>query len=75
MGSYGKDFDATIFRNCSLWQRLENNTLHLPKPEALPGADILLPFAFVGHEAFGLSSNLLRPYSGKNLSLNKKVFN
>jgi hypothetical protein len=75
VGSCGKDSDATIFRNCSLWQRLENNTLHLPKPEAVRGVDIPLPFAFVGDEAFGLSTNLLRPYSGKNLLLNKKVFN
>jgi hypothetical protein len=48
-----------------LWQKLENNTLHLPKPEAVPGVDIPLPFAFVGDEAFGLSTNLLQPYSEK----------
>jgi hypothetical protein len=71
VGSYGKDPDATIFRNCSLWQKLENNNLHLPKPEAVPGVDIPLPFAFMGDEAFALCMNLLRPYSGKN-SLNNK---
>jgi hypothetical protein len=60
VGSSGKDSDATVVRNCSLWQKLETNTLYLPRPEAVPGVDIPPPFAFVGEEAFGLSTNLLR---------------
>lgn len=75
IGSYGKDFDSTIFRNSSLYRGIENNTLLLPKPNEVPGVAIPLPFAFVGDEAFGLSPNLLRPYSGKHLSVPKRVFN
>lgn len=34
-----------------------------------------MPFVIVGDEAFGLSLNVMRPYGGKHLSTQKKVFN
>nr|CAI5821389.1 unnamed protein product [Callosobruchus analis] len=75
IGSFGKVSDATIFQNSSLWKKLENKCLNIPKPTLVPGIEHSLPFAFVGDEAFGLSPHLLRPYSGKQLASNKRVFN
>nr|CAI5836615.1 unnamed protein product [Callosobruchus analis] len=75
IGSFGKDSDATIFQNSSLWKKLENKCLNIPKPTLVPGIEHPLPFAFVGDEAFGLTPHLLRPYSGKQLASNKRVFN
>lgn len=34
-----------------------------------------MPYAFVGDEAFGLSTNMLRPYAGKCLPVHKRIFN
>lgn len=64
VGSYGKDSDSTIFRNSVLWKNLERNILNIP-----------IPYAFVGDEAFGLNTHLLRPYSGTHLPNRKKNFN
>nr|CAH7753453.1 unnamed protein product [Callosobruchus chinensis] len=75
IGSFGKDSDATIFQNSSFWKKLENKCLNIPKPTLVPGIEHPLPFAFVRDEAFGLSPHLLRPYSGKQLASNKRVFN
>lgn len=75
MGSYGKDSDSTIFKNSSLWNKLQNNSLNIPKPNLVRGIEIPIPYAFVGDEAFGLSTNMLRPYAGKYLPVNKRIFN
>lgn len=75
VGSYGKDSDSTIFKNSSIWKQMGRGTLQIPEPKRLPGSDIAVPFAFVGDEAFGLSTNLLRPYSGTHLPVEKRVFN
>lgn len=76
VGSYGKDSDSTIFQNCSLWQALLNSTLGLPEEECLPGTtNPKIPYFFVADEAFGLHKNLLRPFSGHQLSVGKRVFN
>ncbi|XP_050545824.1 uncharacterized protein LOC126908041 isoform X2 [Daktulosphaira vitifoliae] len=45
------------------------------EPNLINGIQIPIPYAFVGDEAFGLSTNLLRPYSGKCLPVNKRIFN
>lgn len=75
IGSYGKHADSTIFQESNLWKEIQGNTMKIPKPNILPGFHEVLPYAFVGDEAFGLSTNLLRPYSGHNLVHNKKEFN
>uniref|UniRef100_A0A8C5PCV2 DDE Tnp4 domain-containing protein n=1 Tax=Leptobrachium leishanense TaxID=445787 RepID=A0A8C5PCV2_9ANUR len=43
VGSYGKDFDSTLFRNSTLWDELESGTLHIPRPAPLPGSDVAVP--------------------------------
>lgn len=51
-----------------------NNTLNLPQPTPLPNTNIVLPYVFVGDEAFALHQNLLRPYSSQQLDAEKSVF-
>lgn len=75
VGAYGKDADSTIFQNCSLWNKLENGTLDLPRPSIINGIDIPMPFAFVGDDAFPLSKHVLKPFKGKLLSKEKRIFN
>lgn len=75
VGSFEKDSDSTIFKNSSLWNKLQNNSLNIPSPNFIPGINIPIPYAFVGDEAFGLSTNVLRPYAGKYLQDIKRTFN
>jgi len=75
VGSFGKDSDSTIFKNSTLWTLLANNSLNIPEPSVLPNTDANVPYLFVGDEAFSLSTNVLRPYGGRNLSQKKRIFN
>lgn len=76
IGSYGKDCDSNIFKISSLWASLKRNKLEIPEEKCLPGSiNPQLPYFFLGDEAFGLDKHLIRPYSGHNLTQNKRIFN
>lgn len=75
IGSYGKSSDSGIFKNSKLYEKLINNSLNIPSPTSIGVSTTKYPYVIIGDEAFGLSENLLRPYGGKNLSYEKKIFN
>lgn len=77
IGSYGKDCDASIFKETSLWKSIENNQSEIPEDEFIPGLDsIEIPYFFLGDEGFGLHRHLLRPYARTtHLTEQKKIFN
>lgn len=75
IGSYGKHADSTIFQKSNLFKLIQQNVLKLPQPQLLSGWNEVMPYAFVGDEAFGLSVNLPRSYSGNSLTNDKKLFN
>lgn len=62
VGCNGRVSDGGVFRNCSLYQALENCVL--------PEGHIL-----VGDNAFPLKEYLLKPYPGNRLTLKQKIFN
>lgn len=41
-----------------------NNALNLPRGKVLPGRTVKDPFVFLGHNAFPLMKNLMKPFSG-----------
>ena len=49
--------------------------LEVPQYSALPGESVLLPHFMVADEAFGLKTNIMTPFPGKNLSRKKVLFN
>jgi hypothetical protein len=49
--------DGGVFRNCELYQRIEE------KSAALPMQTQRVPYCFVGDEAFALSQNVMKIYS------------
>lgn len=76
IGSYGKDCDSNIFKNSSLWTGIKKNEVGIPEEKCLRGTTSpKVPYFLVGDEAFGLDRHLLRPYGGKNLTLDKRIFN
>ncbi|XP_077263980.1 uncharacterized protein LOC143898401 [Temnothorax americanus] len=55
---------------------LESKEFNLPPPEALYEDDpILLPYVLVGDEAFPLTEYMMRPYPGKDMTLEKRLYN
>lgn len=77
VGAYGANHDSTVFSNCEfgrLWLN-RDPILQVPKNAALPGQDVPIPHFMVADEAFGLKSNIMTPFPGKNLSQTKRLFN
>ncbi|GFQ97232.1 DDE Tnp4 domain-containing protein [Trichonephila clavata] len=75
IGAEGHNSDGGVFKNSIFGQSLEKGTLDLPCPVEIPGTTKMLPFLFIGDEAFPLKSNLMRPYPGVALSKDKAIFN
>lgn len=75
IGAYGKESDSTIFHNTKLYDLQIRGDLPTPISRPLPGFQEPVPFVFVGDEAFSISNNVMRPYSGKHLSVKQRVFN
>ena len=44
VGCNGQIFDGGVFKNCTLYQELDEKALNLPKPSLLPGSTIASPY-------------------------------
>ncbi|KAJ8025522.1 Protein ALP1-like [Holothuria leucospilota] len=75
IGAYGRESDGGVFSRSAFGIQLENDTLPIPVPTHLPGTDVEVPYVFVGDEAFPLKKYLMRPYPGRDLPIDKRVFN
>lgn len=64
IGSQGGVSDGGVFKNCTLYKNMEKKKLNLPMPSTLPNLTIEVPYVFVGDQAFALSENIMKPYSG-----------
>nr|CAI5850797.1 unnamed protein product [Callosobruchus analis] len=61
-----------VFLTC---YTIQNNTAHFPPPAALPGLQADVPYVIIADEAFPLMKNLMKPYPGRELSPEAKIFN
>ncbi|KAL7401056.1 hypothetical protein ABVT39_022147 [Epinephelus coioides] len=77
VGGYGRTSDGGILANSAFGQSLRSGTLQLPADLPLPGADHRgqQPHVFVGDEAFPLRKNLMRPFPGRMLPKERRIFN
>ncbi|XP_063219307.1 uncharacterized protein LOC134529310 [Bacillus rossius redtenbacheri] len=75
VGAYGKNSDGGIFVNSNFGRALENRQLNVPTSRALPGTNVELPMVIVADEAFPLKSYMMRPYPGKGLTDDRRIFN
>ena len=79
IGDYGSQSDGAVFKNSNLGQAFINGKLDIPEPKQLPNYPEggLLPYCWVGDEAFSCRMDLLQPYSrgtrGVRLSLAQKI--
>lgn len=77
VGGYGRSSDGGILANSAFGQALRSGTLHLPADQPLPGAEHRgpQPHVFVADEAFPLRRNLMRPFPGRLLPRERRLFN
>ncbi|KAM7304263.1 uncharacterized protein ISCGN_014163 [Ixodes scapularis] len=75
VGAYGKQSDGGVLQQSAFGQLLEQGRLELPKDLPLPCTRIPAPCVFVGDEAFQLRPDFLRPYPGRGLDGDKRIFN
>lgn len=75
IGAYGSESDGGVFKNSIFGKLLDENKMSVPQPKLLPNTNIIHPYTFVADEAFPLKSYILRPYPGKNLDPEKRIFN
>ena len=77
IGDYGSNSDGGVFGRSVVGRRLQSDTLDLPTDQPItdiPGENPM-PFVMVGDEAFPLGPHLMRPYPGRGLSEDKRIFN
>lgn len=73
VGSYGRESDLT--KSASIGKRLDEGSLNLPRPEPINANTKSLPYVFIADEAFGLTTNVMCPYGGKNLTVSSRLYN
>ena len=80
-GDYGIQSDDVVIKNSNLGQAFVNWELDIPEPKELPNYPEggLLPYCWVGDEAFPCRMHLMWPYPrgtrGVRLPLSQKIFN
>uniref|UniRef100_A0A8C4TAU6 DDE Tnp4 domain-containing protein n=1 Tax=Erpetoichthys calabaricus TaxID=27687 RepID=A0A8C4TAU6_ERPCA len=74
IGAYGRDSGGVFVRSQFGSQLIQGNLFLLP-PSTLPGSEVLSPHVFIADEAFPLKDNLIRPYSGTNLTPKQRIYN
>ncbi|XP_069610675.1 uncharacterized protein [Ranitomeya imitator] len=76
IGAYGRSNDSQVFKTSPMGHCLYGDTYDFPPARPLPGTTgPPMPYVCVGDEAFQLSPHLLKPYSSRDLTRTKKVFN
>ncbi|CAF4946326.1 unnamed protein product [Pieris macdunnoughi] len=77
VGAPGREGDSSIFKSSNFGQKLTCSQLDLPEPAHLPNniGKPPVPFVFIGDAAFGLNKNVMRPFSLRNITTPKKIYN
>ena len=77
VGGYGRTSDSGTLQYAAFAEGLRDGTLGIPPATAIPGSELWwpLPYTFVGDAGFPLMTNLLHPFPGHHVPLERRVFN
>ena len=68
VGGHGHMSDAQIFNYSELKECLADGTIGLPAADHLPNDDKDTPYIFLGDDAFGLRTYMMKPYSQRKMT-------
>ncbi|KAK8762970.1 hypothetical protein V5799_034421 [Amblyomma americanum] len=76
VGAPGSQGDAGVWQTTPLQKNITNETAGLPDGVKVASSpDIVVPPVLVGDDAFPIGRNLMKPFSDKKLTEDKKIFN
>ncbi|XP_050501502.1 uncharacterized protein LOC114342461 [Diabrotica virgifera virgifera] len=76
IGCQGRISDGGVFKNTGFAKSLSKEMLNLPENASLPEREKRVPFVFVADDAFPLSPNILKPFSGhQDRGSMQRIFN
>lgn len=74
-GTNGRISDDGVIETTKFYDKPVNEELNLPSHKTNSANTEELPYVFVADEAFTLRTNLLKPYSQKELTNQRRIFN
>jgi len=74
-GANGRLSDGGVIEHTLFHHKLINNELKVPQPSSPINSYKLIPYVFIGDEAFSLRNDFLKPFSQKELDKEKRIFN
>ncbi|GBN79263.1 hypothetical protein AVEN_87622-1 [Araneus ventricosus] len=75
VGTNGRISDGGVWAKCKLKSALEKNKIKIPKANFLSGTLTKVPYVIVADEAFPLSFNLMKPFPGRGVNVEERIFN
>ncbi|KAF8785100.1 Centromere protein V like protein [Argiope bruennichi] len=75
VGTNGRISDGGVWGKCKLKSALDKNTLNILVANTLPLTNTKVPYVIVADDAFPLSFNLMKPYPGRGLNEEERIFN
>ena len=74
VGVNGRVSDGGVWGNCSLRKKIDDGNAGIPTASKLPNSNKVLPYVFIGDDAFPLKTYLLKPFPYRNLSAEQRIF-
>ncbi|CAH1984040.1 unnamed protein product [Acanthoscelides obtectus] len=74
-GVNGRISDGGVIDHTTFYQKLKNGNLSVPPQRKPRGSKAIMPFVFIGDEAFSLRCHFLKPFGQKELNNDRKMFN
>lgn len=59
----------------ALIQAIDLNAIQIPPDVCLPGQNVFVLYTLVGDDAFSLSKRMMKPYSQRGLTNEKRIYN
>ena len=75
IGANGSCADSGIFKLTNIYKAIIDGVAGLPEADQLPNDDIDVPYSFIGDDAFGLRTWLMKPHPSRGLTKEKRIFN
>lgn len=75
VGAQGRVSDAGLFAHSDLRKAMDQSLLNVPPPEPLPNSSAVVPYMFVGDEAYPLRTDLMKPYPFRQMDHDQRIFN